>query len=127
MLNIIRADGNAEQQALSLLKSRSGEVDRKVTAVVTEIIETVRRDGDKALAMYAEKFDGKAPDKLEIPKEEIEADIAVVPVPVAPPTTEERLTAIEDALCEMDAANAASIAALEDALCEIDAGGADNE
>lgn len=76
MLNIIRADGNAEQQALSLLKSRSGEVDRKVTAVVTEIIETVRRDGDKALAMYAEKFDGKAPDKLEIPKEEIEAALA---------------------------------------------------
>lgn len=76
MLNIIRADGKAEQQALSLLKSRSGEVDRKVTAVVTEIIETVRRDGDKALAMYAEKFDGKAPDKLEIPKEEIEAALA---------------------------------------------------
>ncbi|MBQ2792209.1 MAG: histidinol dehydrogenase [Oscillospiraceae bacterium] len=76
MLNIIRADGNAEQQALSLLKSRSGEVDRKVTAVVTEIIETVRRDGDKALAMYAEKFDGKAPDKLEISKEEIEAALA---------------------------------------------------
>lgn len=60
-------------------------------------------------------------------KEEIEADIAAIPVPAAPPTTEERLSAIEDALCEMDAANAASIAALEDALCEIDAGGADNE
>ena len=50
-----------------------------------------------------------------------------VPEPPAPPTTEERLSAIEDALCEMDAANAASIAALEDALCEIDAGGASNE
>lgn len=60
-------------------------------------------------------------------EEEIEADMAAIPVPVVPPTTEERLTAIEDALCEMDAANAASIAALEDALCEIDAGGADNE
>jgi hypothetical protein len=60
-------------------------------------------------------------------EEEIKGDIAAIPVPVAPPTTEERLTAIEDALCEMDAANAASIAALEDALCEMDAGGADNE
>ena len=39
------------------------------------------------------------------------------------PTTEERIAALEDALCEMDAANAASIAELEDALCEIDAGG----
>lgn len=56
-------------------------------------------------------------------EEEIAADIAAIPVPVSPPTTEERLSAIEDALCEMDAANAASIAALEDALCEIDAGG----
>lgn len=56
-------------------------------------------------------------------EEEIAADIAAIPVPVPPPTTEERLSAIEDALCEMDAANAASIAALEDALCEIDAGG----
>ena len=43
------------------------------------------------------------------------------------PTTEERVTAleeqyaaIEDALCEMDAANSASIAAIEDALCEMD-------
>lgn len=68
--------------------------------------------------------DGKVIRRTE---EEIEADMAAIPVPVAPPTTEERLTAIEDALCEMDAANAASIAALEDALCEIDAGGADNE
>lgn len=45
----------------------------------------------------------------------------------AEPTVDERVTAleeqyaaIEDALCEMDAANAASIAAIEDALCEMD-------
>ena len=33
---------------------------------------------------------------------------------------EEQYAAIEDALCEMDASNAASIAAIEDALCEMD-------
>ena len=33
---------------------------------------------------------------------------------------EEQYAAIEDALCEMDAANSASIAAIEDALCEMD-------
>ena len=33
------------------------------------------------------------------------------------------ISSLEDALCEIDAANSASIAALEDALCEIDAGG----
>lgn len=56
-------------------------------------------------------------------EEEIAADIAAIPIPVSPPTMEERLSAIEDALCEMDAANAAGIAALEDALCEMDMGG----
>ena len=33
---------------------------------------------------------------------------------------------LEDALCEMDAVNAASIASLEDALCEMDMGGGMN-
>lgn len=52
-----------------------------------------------------------------------EITVEDIPDPVTPPTAEERIAALEDALCEMDAANAASIAALEDALCEIDAGG----
>lgn len=45
------------------------------------------------------------------------------------PTTEQRVTileetttALEDAICEMDAANAERMAAIEDALCEIDMG-----
>ena len=33
---------------------------------------------------------------------------------------EEGAAALEDALCEMDAANAEAIAAIEDALCELD-------
>ena len=53
---------------------------------------------------------------------EVEEEIREEPEP-KPDPVEERLTALEDAMCEMDAANAASIAALEDALCEIDAGG----
>lgn len=56
-----------------------------------------------------------------------EITVEDIPDPVTPPTAEERLSAIEDALCEMDAANAASIAALEDALCEMDMGGTENE
>ena len=64
-----------------------------------------------------------------IAQREAHGEITVedIPDPVTPPTAEERIAALEDALCEMDAANAASIAALEDALCEIDAGGTDNE
>ena len=72
MLSIIRADGTAEQQALAQLRSRSGEVDREVTAVVTKIIADVRQDKDEALKRYAQKFDGAAPQKLEVSREEIQ-------------------------------------------------------
>ncbi len=43
-----------------------------VEDVVAEIIETVRRDGDKALYAYNEKFDGAKIDALQVSKEEIE-------------------------------------------------------
>ena len=72
MLSIIRADGTVEQQALMQLRSRSGEVDREVTAVVTKIIADVRQDKDEALKRYAQKFDGAAPQKLEVSREEIQ-------------------------------------------------------
>ena len=64
-----------------------------------------------------------------IAQKEAHGEITVedIPDPVIPPTTEERIAALEDALCEMDAANAANIAALEDALCEMDMGGTENE
>lgn len=62
-------------------------------------------------------------------EEEIEADIAALPVPEYVPTTEERVTgledataALEDAICEMDEANDERMAAIEDALCEMDMG-----
>ena len=72
MLSVTRADGSAERQTLELLRSRSGEVDRKVATVVTQIIETVRQEGDAALRRYAEQFDSAAPARLEVTKEEIE-------------------------------------------------------
>jgi len=72
MLSVTRADGSAERQTLELLRSRSGEADRKVATVVTQIIETVRQEGDAALRRYAEQFDSAAPARLEVTKEEIE-------------------------------------------------------
>ena len=42
-----------------------------VADVVSEIIETVKRDGDKALRMYAEKFDKATLASLEVSEEEI--------------------------------------------------------
>ena len=43
-----------------------------VEDVVADIIATVRRDGDKALFDYNEKFDGAKVDALQVSKEEIE-------------------------------------------------------
>ena len=42
MIPIVRADGAAEWELLASLRRRSGEVDRKVTAAVTEIVDAVR-------------------------------------------------------------------------------------
>lgn len=75
MINTVFADGKAEEILISQLKARSGEVDKKVTATVNEILENVKMNGDKAVLEYTIKFDGKAPEKAEISKEEIDAAI----------------------------------------------------
>lgn len=43
-----------------------------VSAIVTEIIDTVIRDGDDALKMYSEKFDKAKLDSLEVTEEEFD-------------------------------------------------------
>ena len=49
-----------------------------VEDVVSEIIATVRRDGDRALLAYCEKFDGAKLDSLAVTKEEIDEAVAEV-------------------------------------------------
>lgn len=73
MINTVFADGKAEEALIAQLKERSGEVDKRVTATVSEILENVKNNGDKAVTEYTVKFDGKAPEKAEISKEEIDA------------------------------------------------------
>lgn len=59
------------------IMSRGGDsVD--VSAVVKEIIENVRKNGDAALREYAEKFDGGAPASLVVSKDEIDAAFGTV-------------------------------------------------
>ncbi len=71
MLPIVTANGKDEKELLKSLRSRSVEVDRKVTSVVSEIIENVRLNGDKAVNEYTLKFDGKLPPSIEVSREEI--------------------------------------------------------
>ncbi len=71
MINIIKADGKNEVEFLSKIEERSRNTNNDVTAVVTEIINNVRENGDKAVKEYTIKFDGKAPENFEVSKDEI--------------------------------------------------------
>ena len=67
----IYANGVDEEEFFKQVEKRSGETDKKVTAVVSEIIETVRNGGDAAVKTYTEKFDGKLPQYYEVPRDVI--------------------------------------------------------
>ncbi len=76
MIEIVTADGRAERELLQRIKERSGEVDRTVTAAVSELIDDVKRNGDEAVRRYTVQFDGEAPDCFEVPAEELERAVA---------------------------------------------------
>lgn len=67
----IIADGKAENAYLAELSKRAGETNRKVTETVSEIIENVRENGDKAVKDYTLKFDGNLPQYYEVPRDVI--------------------------------------------------------
>lgn len=73
MLTITKADGQAEKALIAEIRARSGEVDRQVTAAVEEIISAVKQKGDAAVRAYTEKFDGKAPEKTQLTRADMEA------------------------------------------------------
>ncbi len=58
LLTTVKADGKTEYELLAQLEARSGEVDKRVTAAVTEILADVRERGDVAVQEYTAKFDG---------------------------------------------------------------------
>ena len=71
MIKKIVCDGQKEYEFLKDLEKRSGETDKKVSQIVTEIIETVREGGDEAVKNYTKKFDGNLPQYYEVPREVI--------------------------------------------------------
>ena len=75
MIRMVRADGVSEQKLLRELKARSGEIDRAVTASVTQILDDVRRFGDTSVREYTMKFDGALPEQAEIPPEALDAAV----------------------------------------------------
>ena len=73
MIRIAKADGVSERELINQLKTRSGEIDRKVTSAVTDILNNVKQNGDDAVREYTLKFDGHMPSKFEISREEIDS------------------------------------------------------
>ena len=67
----IYANGVDEYKFFADLDKRNGETNKKVTQIVTEIIDDVKQNGDKAVLAYTEKFDGKLPKYYEVPREVI--------------------------------------------------------
>lgn len=72
MIPKVIADGKKEYDFIKELKLRAENSDKDVVPAVSEIINNVRENGDKAVYDYTVKFDGKAPEKTEITKDEIE-------------------------------------------------------
>ena len=71
MIQKIIANGTDEKNFLKEVEKRTGEKDKKVGEIVSEIIETVKNGGDKAVKDYTLKFDGKLPQYYEVPREVI--------------------------------------------------------
>lgn len=71
MIQLVEKDENTTRIYVQQLKQRCDEKDRKVDAIVADILENVRNNGDKAVAEYTLKFDGSIPEQVEITKEQM--------------------------------------------------------
>lgn len=67
----IYANGSDELEFFKELDKRHGETNKKVTEAVSEIIQNVRENGDKAVKEYTLKFDGSLPEYYEVPRDVI--------------------------------------------------------
>ena len=76
MIDITIADGITEKTLLQNLRQRSGEIDKKVTTAVTDILENVKVRGDEAVREYTVKFDGRCPEQTEISRQQMEEAVA---------------------------------------------------
>lgn len=72
MITTVIANDKDEYSFIETLKERSASGAKDVSDIVQDIIENVKLNGDKAVEEYTVKFDGKAPENIEITKDEID-------------------------------------------------------
>lgn len=71
MIQIIQADGRAEQARIAAMRARAAEVGADIEEAVSAVMGAVKEKGLSAVEAYSLKFDGKIP--YEIPREELES------------------------------------------------------
>ena len=74
MIEIIRADGTAEQEKITAMRARASEVGEQIQQAAAEIMAAVRVRGLDAVREYSLRFDGAEP--REITAEEIQTAYA---------------------------------------------------
>ncbi len=72
MITTVIANGKDEYAFVETLKARSNSGAKDVSGIVLDILNNVKQNGDKAVYDYTVKFDGKAPEKVEITSDEID-------------------------------------------------------
>ena len=63
MITTVIANGKDEYTFVETIKERSNTGAKDVSGIVSDIINNVKVNGDKAVYDYTLKFDGKAPEK----------------------------------------------------------------
>ena len=71
MIQIVTADGVAEQAVMAAMRARAAQANRAIDAAAAEIMEAVREKGFEAVRDYSLRFDRAEP--REISKEELRA------------------------------------------------------
>ena len=76
MITTVVANGQDEYKFIEALKERSNSGAKDVSDIVSDILKNVKQNGDKAVYDYTVKFDGKAPESVEISHDEIDEIIS---------------------------------------------------
>jgi len=71
IINIIYNGSEEGKRYFESLKERQGKADENVMKIVEDILQEVRKNGDKALTYYTRKFDCPNINEIKVSKEEI--------------------------------------------------------
>lgn len=77
MLEIIRANGNAEQAHIAAMRARAAQANADIELAVSAVMENVKEKGLAAVEDYSRRFDHKVP--YEIGRDKLEAAYAACP------------------------------------------------